>query len=337
MRPCPCLPPLPPAALHATVAPVSLPDLRDADVLRALLAPIGLEPDRAGELIGADYGFASALARVALPERDHPVVVKAWNVETHGSAEITFYEEWAPRLPVRLAACFGGHADEVTGVLVLEDLGATRQGDAAEPIAAGDAGAIARDLGSIQAATAGQESSLDRVAAPRPTDWHESRRAAHLERQGAPAQPYLRRIVERSDRADALSSELLAGSVPGLVHGDVHADNVVYLADDTPVLLDWARPQWGPAAHAVASLLLGTERAGYAGVIAAFRSRAALSDDEIHGAMLRRLVTATLGTVVWQPKTERQHRLVEAGLAQAAAAATWLADEAPDVLAALGG
>ncbi|HSM02484.1 MAG TPA: phosphotransferase [Acidimicrobiia bacterium] len=312
-----------------------IPDLSDPKTLSDALAPLAMRPVGDPVTIGEEYGFASSLVRVEVTGADgeRSVVVKAWDVTTHGTGEIAFYEQWATRLPIRLASCFGSHADEETGVLVLEDLPVARQGDAAESIEAVDARTIALQIASIHQATRGAEPGIPPPRPSRDAEWHATRRAAHLERHGSPEEPMLGRIVECSERAEALASEVLANATLGLVHGDLHADNVVYLPDDTPVLLDWARPHWGPVADPLASLLLGTAPGeGYTQVIEAIRSVLPLPDAEIHAALLRRLVVATLGTAVWQPETERQHRLVEAGVAQAAAAARWLGEVTPGLI-----
>ena len=315
-----------------------IPDLADSDVLRAALAPLELSPVGRVETIGDEYGFASSRVKVLVGGADgeRTVVVKGWDVASHGVAEITFYEHWAPGLPARLADCYGAHSDDHIGVLVLEDLPVARQGDAAVPFPAADARAIALDVASIHVATRGAGTDRPPPRPAREADWHASRRAAHLERHGRPRDRVLAGIIERAERADALATDILKNVTPGLIHGDLHADNVVFLADGTPVLLDWARPLWGPVADPLASLLLGTEPAGHDGAVEALRSKVPVGDDEIHAAMLRRLVTATLGTAIWQPQTERQRRLVDAGLAQAEVAAAWLGGVAPGLVAALG-
>ena len=315
-----------------------IPDLTDPDALSEALAPLAMRPVGDPVTIGEDYGFASSLVRVAIAGDigERTAVVKAWSVVSHGTGEITFYEQWAPLLPVRLAACFGGHSDGETGVLVLEDLPVARQGDAAEPIQPGDAGSIAGDIAAVHLATRGIEADLPPPRASRDREWHMSRRAAHLERHGTPVEPALARIVEHSQRAESIASQVLADSTPGLIHGDVHADNIVYLRDGTPVVLDWARPIWGPVADPLGSLLLGSESRGYRTAIEAVRSIEPVSDDEIHAGLLRRLVVATLGTAVWEPQTARQRRLVQVGVDQAGAAAKWLGDVAPALIEALG-
>jgi fructosamine-3-kinase len=310
----------------------------DGAALRAVLAPLDMQHIGDPEPIGDEFGFASSRARVAVVGPDgteRPAVVKAWSVEGHGTAEIDFYEKWAPILPVRLATCFGSHAGGEIAVLVLEDLGDVRQGDAAETMELADAVAITRDLAAIHRATVGRDSDLPAAGQPRPDEWHESRRTAHLERHGPPRHPTLRVIVNHSAQAEASAARVLAGSALGLVHGDVHSDNVVFLRNGTPVLLDWSRPQWGPAAHDVASLLLACPKDGYARVVDTYHSIALITNAEIHAAMLRRLVTATLGTAMWMPETDRQQRLVEVGQDQARTAAAWLAEVAPGLIEGL--
>lgn len=316
-----------------------IPDLIDPDALKGALSHLAMTPVGHAETIGEEYGFASSLVRVTVTgaEGERTVVVKGWDVITHGAGEITFYEHWAPRLPTRLAGCFGAYRGAEIGVLVLEDLPVARQGDAAEPFQAGDAEAIAFYIARVHRATRGMDSDLPPPRSSREAEWHASRRAAHVARHGTSGEPVLARVVEHSEAAEAIASEILADSAPGLIHGDVHADNVVYLPDDTPVLLDWARPLWGPVADPLASLLLGAMPGeGYVRAIEAIRSMVPVRDEEIHAAVLRRLVVATLGTAVWEPQTDRQRRLVEVGQYQAGAMANWLGEVAPGLIDRLG-
>ena len=316
-----------------------LPTLTEGDQLAVVLEPLGLTPIGRPAPIGDEFGFASSRVRVTVVELggdEHSVVVKVWEVADQGAAEVGFYESWAPRLPTRLPAYRGGYSTDQMAVIVLEDLGPVRQGDAEFPFEPPDLYSVARSLGLNHSSTAGLPSNLTLVGRPRSAEWHESRRASYLERFGLPDRDAVRAIVRHSQVAERVGADLLAMSVPGLVHGDLHADNIVFLPDDTPVILDWSRPGWGSAAHDLASLLVdGAEPVDYPAGIEGFRSVADLSDDEIHGAFLRRLVTGTLGAAGWIPQTDRQRRLVAAGAARVEAAATWLAARAPSVVEGL--
>ena len=49
--------------------------------------------------------------------------------------------------------------------------------------------------------------------------------------------------------------------------------------------------------------------------------------------MLRRLVTGTLGIARWHPQNDRQERLATANVERVHAAAVWLQEQQPDLMA----
>ncbi len=314
-----------------------LPDITDRPTLVALLAPTGIEVLGDPSAIGDEYGYSSARASVPirLPDGgDAPAVIKVWDAAEIGLDEIDFYDTWAPKLPIRLATFYGGHATNDLGLLILEDLKPERQGDAEFLFERPDACEIARTLAAIHLATVEHPNDLSPHGAARPDDWHDSRRISFVERFGLPKDVTVRSIVIHSEAVDHMATRLLIGTRAGLLHGDVHQDNVVFLEGGVPVLLDWARPRWGPAAHDLAALLVGaTATSDYAAVIDSFRETARVSQSEIHGAIIRQLVTGTLGIARWHPQTDRQERLVTANVERVRAAAAWLQAEQPDLMA----
>jgi hypothetical protein len=317
---------------------VPLPSLIDPAVLTRLLEPIGTVVD-SPRAVGDGFGFASERVRVTVEVDGEPlaVVVKVWDPRQHGGSEVDFYETWAPLLHVRLPSLIGSRVTPDMAMLVLEDLGAVRQGDALPGLDRSDGQATARVLAEIHRSTVGRPSDLPRSGQARDPEWHDSRRRDYLERFGVPSLDPLRAIVLGSETADRLAEAALSKSPAGLVHGDVHADNLLFLADGTPVLLDWSRPGWGAAAHDLAALLVHSlDPSDYTAAIEAFRLTSSVTDDEIAAAVLRQLVTATLGIARWLPSSERQDRLVAAGGRRATASAAWLFENRPDLFSELG-
>lgn len=310
-----------------------LPSLTDPAALARLLEPIGTVVDTP-RAVGNGFGFASERARVTIEVDGEPlaVVVKVWDPRQHGAAEVDFYETWAPLLPVRLPALVGSRVTPDLAMLVLEDLGAVRQGDALPGLDRSDGQATARVLVEVHRSTVGRLSDLPRSGQARDPEWHESRRGEYLERFETPESSPLRAIVLGSEAADRLAETVLSKSPSGLVHGDVHADNLLFLADGSPVLIDWSRPGWGAAAHDLAALLVSSlDPADYSVAIEEFRLVSPVTDDEVAAAVLRQLVTATLGIARWHPSNERQERLIAAGGRRAAASAAWLFENRPDL------
>lgn len=315
-----------------------LPDLHDHAVLTRLLAPLGVELESDPQAIGEDFGFASTL--VAVTTSSHgPVVVKAWDPTAHGLGEIEFYAEWAPRLPIRLAACHVSAAGDELALLVLEDLRPVRQGDELARATRAEATAIARSIALVHAATIDVDDPLPppRFGRRLPPEWHDTRRVAWVDRFGLPEHPLARAVVVHSVVAEEIAVSLWSDAPEGLTHSDLHLDNVVYDGDE-PILLDWARPGWGPAVHDLSSVLYSCARVGdFDAVIETHREIVPTDDDQVDGAMLKRLVIATLGTALWWPSTPRQERLVARNLERVVEVAAWLDRRRPRLRSLLTG
>jgi len=313
-----------------------LPRLTERSQLADVIEPLDLLIISDPVPVGDAFGCASARVRTTVRDTsgvEHAVVIKVWDHTEHGLGEIEFYNRWAPLLPIRLPALHGAHASDQFGVLVLEDLAPEQKGNAEFLFDRTEACAVARTLGTVHMATVHRGNDFPCLGAVRPSEWHNSRRLTFIERFGLPDDHFVRGIIIHSEAAEEVAANLLADATTGLIHGDVHQDNVVFVAAGLPVLLDWARPGWASAGHDLGALLVGaTSTADYGSVIRAFQQIADLSDAEFYGAMLRRLVTGTLGIARWQPENDRQHRLLALNTQRVETAAAWLVREQPDLL-----
>jgi fructosamine-3-kinase len=344
---------MPPTNLPVPADPAGLTPQWLTAVLAAT-SPGAFVSQVATERCGADFGLFSEVYRCVLTGRQAPasVVVKLWDTAAQASGhEVDFYREFAPGLPLRLPRCFHAAADAATlrGVLVLEDLRGARQGDCLEAFDTPAALAFAGDLARLHAAWW----DSPRLGAPwlprsgplqRDHAWHTERRPRALERFGAALDPLLRRCIEHSEVVQALSGELLADAAPTLLHNDLHLDNVLFLPPDAaPALLDWARCCAGPAACDLCELAFAMARPEDGDtVLAAYsaellpRLGPRLTADglrrQLAGAILRRSLVSTMGTVNWQPGTARGERIIAVNLARQGTALRWLRSTQPELL-----
>lgn len=314
---------------------MTLPDLSTVTALQSVLEPTGITVESDPEPIGDKWGFASSrvTARVRLTDgRSVHAVVKVWDGERRGLGEILFYDTWAPRLPIRTPEC-SAHATDTYGLVVLEHLDALDHGDDERHASLEVAASLATILARVHRATVGnvEEPAVRGWNRPHPAEWHDTRRVDFIAWHGLPDSEPARAIIVQSEIADRLGVEMMSAAHPGLVHTDVHLDNVVFL-DDGPVLLDWADPGWGPAAVDLAALLVSSvSPEDYDPVIEAYRSTTELTDTALHGAMLHRILIGTFGLVRWETGSERQARLKNASVAKALAAVAWLDRRWPEM------
>lgn len=314
---------------------VSLPDVLDRAVLGSLLASMDLVPEDEPRPIGTEYGFAGICASVPLaaPTGTRDAVVKVWDPKAFGLAEFEFYGEWARRLPIRLPECLGMYATEDVAVLVLERIEVIRQGDDETFALDEDLAVLAEIPALTHRATVGMATELSDHTAlrPRPPEFHDARRVAYASAFGLPEGQPLRSIVIASEQVDRLGAEMLAAAHSGLVHADIHLDNVVTDASG-PVLLDWSHVSWGPAAIDLSGLLVSSVPTDhYEATITAYRDTTEVSDEALIGGLLHRVMAGTLGVAVWQPTTHRQARLRKIGVAKSLAAAEWLFEWRPEL------
>ena len=179
--------------------------------------------------------------------------------------EALFYGNLADEVPVRTPACYAiGDGDETP--LLLEDLADHRMGDQMEGMSVADAEATIDSLADLHAAF--WES--DRLTEPwlaAPGEGIFAGMITQLVSSGAPA------LAERygdqvpgevmsaiTDRAPAWN-EILARLVEGpqtLVHNDARLDNLFFMDDGTPCLIDWQVVARTRGTQDVGNLLAGS-------------------------------------------------------------------------------
>jgi hypothetical protein len=249
------------------VDPPSRAEDVDADWVRAALGlPAGRPAGLRAERIGEGFGLGGTVARLHLygaPGLPPTLVAKALPF-ADGEAEARFYREAAPRLDLRLPSFHGWfpHSDGTRGVILLGDVGPARQGDALAGLAPDEAAAVAA-AGSWHAAFWGRGSDpfLSRLPSwDRDPVGEPSRTAAavpaFLAAWGDRIPPAARAAAERLHRLLPAARAALDGAPPTLLHGDLHADNVLLPPGGPPVILDWAGTCRGPAAADFAHFLV---------------------------------------------------------------------------------
>ncbi|MGC3970612.1 MAG: phosphotransferase [Pirellulales bacterium] len=217
----------------------------------------------AAEPIGAGFGFLDCLARLTLaydrpnPRGPQSLVVKASAVDPRYrqigafynayEREARFYEEVAPRSPVRLPRCYGHSVDSATGahLLLLEDLGALTPGDQVTGLTLEQAEATLRTLGRFHAAW-WNRSELSQLA------WMPQRNL-RSERYAAAWHRTRQLVADRFSPDAAALGDRLADQLPVLldqldrppltiVHSDFRADNLLFDGashDAQVVIVDW--------------------------------------------------------------------------------------------------
>lgn len=293
-------------------------------------------PTLAGtEQIGQGYGLSSVLVRCRLlgPGGPRSIVAKLWSTDgPAGAHEALFYASFAQNLGIRVPVCHHGAIDEERkrGVLVLEDLEHAVQGDCLRQLDTGGAGALAGVIAALHA-TWWMRPELRAAdwlpcVVERGPEWLLSRRELFLRRFDDRIDPTIRHLLERVEAVQARAKERLAGAATTLLHADLHLDNVVFDGGlEDPVLLDWARVAQGPAALDLAELLFAIAPIAELDRILdiyldGLHQRGITELDEksvrhqLGGALLRKVVSATCGVARWQPASEREREMIEAGL-----------------------
>lgn len=218
------------------------------------------------EIIGVGFGLDGTSARVTLDGDGVPAtLVVKWCSAENASREERFYRQVAPRLELRLASLLGARVDakSARGVLVLSDVAPARQGDTVVGATEAESDALTDLMARLHAPFWGGSGLPELAPIPRYAGDGPGQ-AARI------AEVLPRFLAEWAGRlppeALALAAELpervsaaigwLAQSPPTLVHADLHLDNVLFLEDGTPVVLDWPSACRGPAALDFARLLV---------------------------------------------------------------------------------
>ena len=212
----------------------------------------------ATQIIGVGYGLDGTSARVSLDGEGVPATLVAkWCSAENARWEERFYREVAPRLDIPLATLLGARidAEAARGVLLLSDVSPARQGDTVVGATEAESDALTDVMARLHAPFWGGSGLPDLAPVPR---W-----AGDGPRQAARVAEVLPRFLAEwrgrlPPAALVLASELperviaavgALGQAPvTLVHADLHLDNVLFLGDGTPVVLDWPSACLGASA-----------------------------------------------------------------------------------------
>jgi hypothetical protein len=249
--------------------PESLSDITSAWITGALRSAghvaAGTATVSAIQPIGAELGFASQVGRVHLafdsPTRLLPSSMVAklaaprkhdtWNqfIEEKYGREWLFYSQVGPDAGVRTPVCYFCAHDPVSRriVLLLEDLGGARFGDAATAWSRRDAETVVDALAGLHARWWNDQKLAQWAWLPPYGDVEAQmekladRRAVFLERYREEISPGFRHLVTGLGRQHAERLHQLSGHPTTLLHGDVHLDNIAFLDEPAaaPVLFDW--------------------------------------------------------------------------------------------------
>ncbi len=179
--------------------------------------------------------------------------------------EAYFYNELAPRLPLRTPRAFGigdGHATQ----LVLEDLGGLRTGDQSKDLALADAERCVDALADLHSAS-WDSADLDDPRLMRPQSPDLAQVNAGLMASGVQVarsiladefpRSALDRIPEDPDEWSAMLVQLGKGPLT-LIQNDCRADNLFFASDGEPVFVDWQIASAARASQDLANLLAGS-------------------------------------------------------------------------------
>lgn len=243
-------------------------------------------------IIGQEYGFTGIVTRVT-PEYDRvepdapaSIVAKFPNAAGESlsayretvqrdpvgarryyercAREIWFYQQIKPLSAVLAPEMYYGAADLDEGrfVLLLQDLGAMRMGDALTGCPASDAGAVLRAAGTLHAGW-WRDPRLDTFSWL--TDWAGDLDARH-ERYNRGVEPFLKRWRDRLPaeirqlvlNLRPVYREVVAELVEApetLIHTDLHLDNIAFDGSNAATVIDWQGISRGPAAIDLAAFL----------------------------------------------------------------------------------
>lgn len=175
--------------------------------------------------------------------------------------EIEFYREIATRLPATaLARCHAAVYDEEDGyfTLLVDDTAPARVGDQIAGCSIEDARLVVRELARLQGAVLGDAELAARLERQTPVNQAlvAQMLPSYWERFGDRVSSEHRAVVSRF--VQNLDAWLTDRSEPrGLNHNDFRLDNMLFGADGTLTLVDWATLGWGPFAGDLAFFIGG--------------------------------------------------------------------------------
>lgn len=223
--------------------------------------------------IGADYGLSGGqVYRVHAVREDGGLVsfvVKREGVQAVERA-LRFHRSVGWRVTGSVVPLLGGLIDpeNETGVLLLEDVAPSEQGDVLGGCTDRQALAAVRSLARVHAASRTATGDAHHTDAPRwdanaaTADVWETRLSAAAARFPEVLTPSFVDRLRGLPRIVEPAIESLHRSAACWIHGDAHLDNVLFRPDGTAVLLDWSGAAIGPAPIDLARLLTEGPNAG---------------------------------------------------------------------------
>lgn len=247
---------------------IPTPDGLDAAWLDVVLRDSGRFPgvrvrSVTAERIGVGFGLDGTSIRAQLVGDGAPAtVVVKWTSAVNVRSEQCFYRHAAPRLDLRLPTLIAAQIDETAGrgVLVLSDIAPARQGDTLLGASPAESDALIDAMAEYHALYWEGRHGSDAPAIPVCSAAPRWLRADEEWRQKlVAALPRFRELW--ADRLPSAAIEFaadlptrvasardgLAAAPRTLVHGDLHLDNVLFIEEEVPVILDWPSAYRGPA------------------------------------------------------------------------------------------
>jgi len=216
--------------------------------------------------IGAEHGLSGTVYRVTVDcaDRQRRTFVLKQDGAPGIERALAFHAAMGDRLIGSVPACYGGEIDDSGGIgfLFLEDIAPAVQGDVLVDPGDEAAGAAMRTIARVHA-TSWRSSGADHPAsllrwhaeAWAPDRWSERLTGARTRYPEILTAEVSRSLKRLPDQVDDAITELRAGPA-SWIHGDAHLDNIVWRADGSAVLLDWAGAVIGPPAVDAARFLV---------------------------------------------------------------------------------
>lgn len=273
---------------------------------RCLQQPIA---SMSSQRIGADRGFAGTVLRVTVCGDDgtRSNVVAKLGPDPSLEAEIEFYRGMAEDLQAPAPRCrYAGSGPGGGPLLLLEDVAATRAGDALAGASADDVHAVLEAMTRFWSrdGSGPDLTGLNRWGGPPQQQQANFQRIWVAQRYTLTAElpPDIFQLAERLCGSLASVVQALREAPPHPLHADLHLDNVLF-TDDGPVILDWGSACLGTPAIDIFSFISTSlspldQHKHFTDLVADLDLDAATIT---HGR--RRLLSSLAGVIGWRNRT----------------------------------
>ena len=317
--------------------------------------PINLDQNIKLEQIGQDFGFASEIYRVSWVSHNQPhsLIVKLWDVSAAGMGEVHFYRHFKD-CGARIPQSFYGAISEngQRGVLILEDLVNTKQGDVLKRLKGEQAYRVAKNLAKMHAAWSENpilgelEWLSEKSIANRGSDWFLQRRQTFLKRFPNHLNGLPLLLLNNIERTPQIVTERLKSAPHTLLHGDFHLDNILFKNKVEPIFLDWARPTKGPLVLNLADLLFSMISLDeFDAVLDCYISEYEQISkwpldnlelmQQLGGALLQSFAINTCGIALFEPTLPRAIQMIDDGIYHAVSVIDFWHERDPQLFAFL--